>query len=155
MTTDNRTEVKTALQNAAITAATPLIIEALGLLSDAVRELRAQMQDDAILRRECAPLERKLRLKRIGAELEDFDAEREEAIAERAERAAERNTLALEREAREEHLRADRADRADRAEERAATRAERAAKYAAERADYNVVDGGLKKAWANGHATTT
>ena len=105
-----------ALKAALMQACIPLAIETIGLLTDAVKELREQLQDDAQARRECAPLHRQLNYKRLQAELEDLDVQRAEEKADREERAEERKMAALEREERAAQIEANRADRADRAE---------------------------------------
>lgn len=109
---DPRHAAREALRDAMMSAMAPLVIEALGLLTDAVKELRAQLQDDAIARRECAPLRRQLNHKRLQAELEDFEIERSEAKAEREERAEERKAAAIEREERAAQIAHNREKRA-------------------------------------------
>ena len=108
---DNTYSPRNAVRDAIMQAMAPLVIEGMGLLTDAVRELREQLKDDSIQRRDCAPLRRQLELKRLQAELEDFDIERAEEKAERENREAERAHAELERENRREAIAENRLER--------------------------------------------
>ena len=85
------------LREAAIGALAPLMVESIHLLTDAIKELREEMEWNRLARKELAPLEKKLKVLRLEAELEDFRYERE---AEREEREAEREDNYAERELR-------------------------------------------------------
>ena len=76
-------DVKTQMRDQILQAAIPLMVEGLNLMTDAVRELREQLEWDRISRKETAPLEKKLKVLRLEAELEDFQAERSEKSSER------------------------------------------------------------------------
>jgi choline-glycine betaine transporter len=124
---DNYTDPRAAMRNAIITAATPCLVEALGLVHDAIKALRIEIQDQQTERMLIAPLERKLRMMDVEAQIEDHAAEREERKAEREERKADREERKAERAEREQDRAARAAERAEREQERA----ERAARFTA------------------------
>jgi hypothetical protein len=97
---ENYTDRKTEMRDAILIAATPLLVESINLLTDAVKEVREQMEWARISRKETAPLEKKLKVLRLEAELEDFKLDREERREDRQDRQEERTVLKLEREVR-------------------------------------------------------
>jgi len=124
---DNYTDPRVAMRNAFVAAATPCVVEALGLLHDALKALRAEMREQETERMLIAPLERKLRIMELESQIEDHGLEREERKADREERKAERAERDQERAEREQDRAARAAERAEREQERA----ERAARFTA------------------------
>ena len=75
-TATHQPSVADRLRTEYLIAALPVIQEMMGLLTDSIKDLREELKLKRESRAECAPLERELRLKRLTADLEDFDAKR-------------------------------------------------------------------------------
>lgn len=84
------TDNKTALLNASVIAAIPLMTESIGLMVDAVKELRAQMDRNRVTQQELAPLERKLKTAEMQHAIAELDALREGLVEDRKVSALER-----------------------------------------------------------------
>ena len=103
----DRNDQHQALRQALLSATLPFITESINLCTDAIKELRAELENTRLTRAECNPLERRLRIKQLEAELQDFDLDRAELAADRAERQEEREATKEERDIRLEGLRTE------------------------------------------------
>lgn len=107
MSADYTNDQQQALRQALFSAALPCIVESVLFLTDGVKVMREELERDRLCRADCAPLERRLKVRDLEAQIEDLDLERKEKNAAREERKEEREAAKEEREIRLKGLRAE------------------------------------------------
>ena len=79
MATDH-TDNMTQFRNAILTASIPLVTEAIGLLTDGIKELRAEVERNRIVNQELAPLQRQLKVLEVKCAIDELEAHREDLV---------------------------------------------------------------------------